>query len=102
VWVEVEDTGIGLSTEEQARLFTPFFRARHPTVQAAEGTGLGLAITRALLERHGGVITVCSVLGQGSTFSFTLPIHPRHRGAGGGTVAQQEDTTWRPSGTAAR
>jgi signal transduction histidine kinase len=48
VRVEVKDTGIGLSPEEQARLFTPFFRARHPTVQAAGGTGLGLAITRTL------------------------------------------------------
>jgi signal transduction histidine kinase len=74
VRVEVEDTGIGLSAEEQARLFTPFFRARHRTVQAAVGTGLGLAITRALVERHGGALTAHSVPGQGSTFSFTLPV----------------------------
>jgi signal transduction histidine kinase len=107
VKVEVEDTGIGLSPEEQAHLFTPFFRAQHHTVQAARGTGLGLAITRALVELHGGAITVRSVPGQGSTFSFTLPVRQRHRGAGagdaptgrcrgacGGTVASQEDTTW--------
>ena len=74
VQVEVEDTGIGLSPEDQAHLFTPFFRAQHPTVQAAGGTGLGLAITRALVELHGGAITVRSVPGQGSTFSFTLPV----------------------------
>ena len=109
VRVEVQDTGIGLCPEDQAQLFTPFFRAPHPTVQAAEGTGLGLAITRALVERHGGAITVRSVPGQGSTFSFTLPVRERHRGAGagdapivrcrgacGGTEAWQEDTTWRP------
>jgi signal transduction histidine kinase len=48
VQVEVQDTGIGLSPEDQAQLFTPFFRAQHHTAQAAGGTGLGLAITRAL------------------------------------------------------
>jgi len=82
VRVEVGDTGIGISPADQARLFTPFFRARHPTVQAVGGTGLGLAITRALVERHGGTITVRSVPGQGSTFSFTLPVHePASSGA---------------------
>lgn len=109
VQVEVEDTGIGLSPEDQAHLFTPFFRAQHHTVQAAGGTGLGLAITRALVELHGGTITVRSVPGQGSTFSFTLPVRECHRGAGvgdaptvrccgacGGRVASREDTTWRP------
>jgi signal transduction histidine kinase len=107
VQVEVEDTGIGLSPEEQAQLFTPFFRAQHHTVQAAGGTGLGLAITRALVEQHGGTITVRSAPGQGSTFRFTLPVCECHRGAGGGeaptvrcrgagggTAISQEDTTW--------
>jgi signal transduction histidine kinase len=84
VQVEVEDTGIGLSAEDQAHLFTPFFRAQHPTVQVAGGTGLGLAITRALVEQHGGALTVRSTLGQGSTFSFTLPVRERHRGGGVG------------------
>jgi signal transduction histidine kinase len=109
VQVEVEDTGIGLSPEDQAQLFTPFFRAPHPTVQATNGTGLGLAITRALVERHGGAITVRSVPGQGSTFSFTLLGHEPHRGSGAGDTptvrcrgtcrgreAPQEDVTWRP------
>jgi signal transduction histidine kinase len=73
VRVAVQDTGIGLTPEEQAQLFTPFFRARHDTTQRAGGTGLGLAITRALVELHGGAITVTSVPGQGSTFSVTLP-----------------------------
>jgi signal transduction histidine kinase len=84
VRVEVEDAGIGISPEDQARLFTPFFRAQHPAVRAAGGTGLGLAITRALVERHGGALTVRSVPGQGSTFCFTLPVRQRHRGAGVG------------------
>jgi signal transduction histidine kinase len=73
VRVNVQDTGIGLSPEDQAQLFTPFFRAQHEATQGVGGTGLGLAITRALVERHGGTITVTSTLGQGSTFSVTLP-----------------------------
>ena len=74
VRVEVKDTGIGLSSEEMGKLFTKFFRAKNRTTQEVGGTGLGLTITRSLVEMHGGEITVASVAGQGSTFSFTLPI----------------------------
>ena len=71
VRVDVSDTGIGLSPEDQAQLFTKFFRAqRSPRVAS---TGLGLVITRLLVELHGGRITVSSAPGQGSTFSFSLP-----------------------------
>ena len=73
VRVSVQDTGIGLSLDDQARLFTKFFRAQHRATEGVGGTGLGLAITRALVELHSGEITVTSALGQGSTFSFTLP-----------------------------
>jgi signal transduction histidine kinase len=73
VRVAVQDTGIGLAPDEQAQLFTPFFRAQQETTPRVGGTGLGLAITRALVELHGGTITVTSVPGQGSTFSVTLP-----------------------------
>jgi len=73
VRVSVRDTGIGLSPDDQARLFTKFFRAQNSVTQGVRGTGLGLMITRALVELHGGEITVTSALGQGSTFSFTLP-----------------------------
>jgi signal transduction histidine kinase len=73
VRIDVRDTGIGLSLDDQARLFIPFFRAQHRATQAVGGTGLGLAITRLLVELHGGEITVTSALGQGSIFSFTLP-----------------------------
>jgi PAS domain S-box-containing protein len=76
VRVAVQDTGIGLAPEEQAQLFTPFFRAQHDATQGVSGTGLGLTITRALVELQGGAITVSSVCGHGSTFSFTLPISP--------------------------
>jgi signal transduction histidine kinase len=73
VRIDVRDTGIGLSPDDQAQVFIPFFRAQHRATQAVGGTGLGLAITRLLVELHGGEITVTSALGQGSTFSFTLP-----------------------------
>jgi signal transduction histidine kinase len=73
VRVDVSDTGIGLSPEDQAQLFTKFFRAHDRSPQAAGGTGLGLVITRLLVELHGGRITVSSAPGQGSTFSFSLP-----------------------------
>jgi signal transduction histidine kinase len=74
VRVDVSDTGIGLSPEDQARLFTKFFRAHERSPQAGGGTGLGLVICRLLVELHGGRITVSSASGQGSTFSFSLPV----------------------------
>jgi signal transduction histidine kinase len=74
VCVDVSDTGIGLSPEDQAQLFTQFFRAHDRSPQADGGTGLGLVITRLLVELHGGRITVSSAPGQGSTFSFSLPV----------------------------
>src|SRR5262249_26093572 len=73
VCIAVQDTGIGLSSEEQQQLFTKFFRAQHPLVREVGGTGLGLAIVHALVALHGGTITVLSAPGQGSTFSITLP-----------------------------
>ena len=73
VRVDVSDTGIGLSPEDQAQLFTKFFRAHDRSPQAGGGTGLGLVITRSLVELHGGRITVSSAPGQGSTFTFSLP-----------------------------
>jgi DNA-binding response OmpR family regulator len=72
--VNVADTGVGMSEEEQANLFTRFYRAKNSATQDAGGTGLGLSITRTLVEMHGGTITVQSTPGAGSTFSFTLPI----------------------------
>ncbi|MBA2285239.1 MAG: response regulator [Ktedonobacteraceae bacterium] len=72
--ISVTDTGIGLSVEEQAQLFTRFYRAQNTMSQTVNGTGLGLTIARTLVELHGGEITLTSAPGQGSTFSFTLPL----------------------------
>jgi signal transduction histidine kinase len=74
VRIDVRDNGIGLSPDEQAHLFDKFFRAQQPATYGVEGTGLGLPITRVLVEMHGGRITVTSAPGEGSTFSFTLPV----------------------------
>lgn len=76
VRITIEDTGIGLSEEERAQLFTRFFRAKNSTTQEEGGTGLGLAITRSLVETHGGQLTVVSSPGQGSIFSVTLATTP--------------------------
>jgi signal transduction histidine kinase len=70
----VADTGLGISLEDQGRLFTKFFRSDDPLVQEQTGTGLGLAITKSLVELHGGEISVHSQKGQGTTFVFTLPV----------------------------
>jgi signal transduction histidine kinase len=74
-WVRctVRDTGVGISSDDQAKLFQRFFRANDPLVRRQPGTGLGLSITRALVEMHGGRIGFQSELGSGSTFWFTLP-----------------------------
>ena len=74
VRVSVADTGVGMSEEEQAQLFTRFYRAKNAATQDVGGTGLGLSIARMLVEMHGGQIRVQSASGAGTTFSFTLPI----------------------------
>ncbi|HEC36312.1 MAG TPA: GAF domain-containing protein, partial [Anaerolineae bacterium] len=65
--VSVSDTGIGISEENQKRIFDRFFRADDPLVQETPGTGLGLPITASLVHMHGGEIWVESELGEGST-----------------------------------
>jgi signal transduction histidine kinase/CheY-like chemotaxis protein len=72
--IQVRDTGVGLSDDELAHLFTKFFRTRNPATRAATGSGLGLALTRSLVELHGGTLSVISAPGEGSTFSFTMPL----------------------------
>ncbi len=70
----VSDTGIGISPEDQTRLFDKFFRADHPVVREVAGTGLGLSIAKNIVELHGGEMWVESKPEAGSTFNFTLPV----------------------------
>ena len=70
----VKDTGFGIAPEDQAKLFTQFFRSQNPSVREQRGTGLGLSITKSLIELQGGAIWVESELEKGSTFSFSMPI----------------------------
>jgi signal transduction histidine kinase len=72
--VFVRDTGPGISSADQARLFQEFQQADNAVTRKKGGTGLGLAISKRIIEMHGGKIWVESQPGQGSTFSFTLPV----------------------------
>ena len=72
--IEVGDTGIGISEDDQSNLFTPFFRSEESAVREQVGWGLGLVVARKLVEAQGGEITWTSESGQGSTFAFTLPL----------------------------
>jgi GAF domain-containing protein len=72
--VSVRDTGPGISSADQARLFQEFQQADNAITRKKGGTGLGLAISKRIIEMHGGRIWVESHPGQGSTFTFTLPV----------------------------
>ena len=74
VLLECEDTGIGISADDQERLFTEFFRSTNPEALAQPGTGLGLAIVSRIVARHGGRMHLSSELGEGSTFRVVLPL----------------------------
>ena len=71
--VEVEDTGMGIAPEDQARLFDRFFRTAAAGHMAIPGTGLGLAIAKAIVEGHDGTISLASEPGQGTTVRLELP-----------------------------
>lgn len=74
-WVQlhVQDTGMGMTTEEAARIFTRFFRTSAARQAGIPGVGLGLSITKSIVERHGGSISCSSKPGSGSTFTVALP-----------------------------
>ena len=75
--VEIQDSGIGIAQEDQALIFDEFQQVGDDSNARREGTGLGLAIARKLVELHGGHIGVESIVGQGSTFCFDLPLSDR-------------------------
>jgi signal transduction histidine kinase len=87
VEVAVSDTGIGIAADDQQAIFEEFRQVGSESARKEEGTGLGLTLTRKFIELHGGKIWVQSQVGQGSTFTFTLPVRLDETGAsdqGGG------------------
>lgn len=70
----VADNGIGIPKEQQPYIFNRFFRAKNAIKIETDGSGLGLFIAKGIIEKHGGKIWLESNLGQGTTFSFTIPI----------------------------
>ncbi len=98
LWFQVADTGVGMTDEQQARLFQPFTQADASVTRRFGGTGLGLAIAGGLVDRMGGSITVSSVAGRGSTFRLDLPL-PRWQGDDDTTVTFSSVPAPRPAGT---
>jgi two-component system OmpR family sensor kinase len=72
--IQIQDTGIGIAPEEQARIFERFYRVSSARSRSTGGSGLGLAIARAIVQAHHGSLQVQSELGKGSTFTIRLPL----------------------------
>jgi len=77
--ISVRDSGIGISEDQQEKIFEKFHQVEGSLHRSVSGTGLGLAITKGLVEAHHGEIWVESEIGKGSTFTFTLPISEGER-----------------------
>lgn len=70
----VSDTGIGIPKDKLKHIFKKFYRVDNSDIAEIQGTGLGLSIVKHILDAHRGKITVDSVLGEGSVFTFFLPV----------------------------
>lgn len=79
VWVEISDTGKGMTPDDLKRIFDPFYT----TKSVGQGTGLGLSLSYSIVQKHGGRIEVDSELGQGTTFRVWLPVRQQEARAAG-------------------
>ena len=75
--IEVTDTGVGIAADELPRIFERFYRGSRANEARGSGSGLGLAIVKSIVDMHVGRVAVESVIGQGTTFTITLPADPR-------------------------
>lgn len=85
----ITDTGVGIPADKISQIFDEFFQVDYSLSRSHGGAGLGLAITKRFVEAHNGIIWVDSVEGEGSTFSFTLPIRERRK-----SVPMPSDHWW--------
>ena len=76
VRITIKDSGVGISPEQLPHIFDKFYQADNQAQAATKGTGLGLAIAKEIVETHGGQILVESTVGEGTTFTVTLPAEP--------------------------
>jgi two-component system phosphate regulon sensor histidine kinase PhoR len=86
VQIKVSDNGPGIATRDQKRIFEKFYRARDPLSRTIEGTGVGVAMVKHIVGAHDGRVAVASDVGQGATFTITLPIAPVASAAGAGAA----------------
>ncbi|MCC2631350.1 MAG: hypothetical protein K0S20_49 [Patescibacteria group bacterium] len=75
--ITIADSGIGMDTEEQSRLFTRFMRGDQASKMFANGSGLGMYVAQSLLKKHGGSISMVSEKGKGTTFTLTAPLYDK-------------------------
>ncbi len=94
VWIsfQVQDTGVGMTPEQMAKLFQPFTQADSSTTRKYGGTGLGLAISRKFCQMMGGDILLTSELGQGSCFTIHLPLQVKNTTTEEGPLPVKENT----------
>jgi PAS domain S-box-containing protein len=90
LYIDVNDTGIGVSEDALSRIFEDFQQADSSTTREYGGTGLGLPISRSLARLLGGDLTACSIEGEGSTFTLTLPIRFKEMDAEPETAVEVE------------
>jgi PAS domain S-box-containing protein len=86
VEVTVRDNGIGIKDEDQHKLFKPFSQVDSFSSKKFQGTGLGLSLVKQIVNLHGGQVWFSSKIGEGSTFSFTIPIYGNNKNAGNDKV----------------